>query len=93
MDIASSIKDFMGRRSYARLTLCDWNEPPQTEGEWSPNWIAKETKSTIYCPEQLAGHGRIDYLMSKRCKVENIRKDLEFREHSDHEPVVATVII
>lgn len=76
----------------ARIAVGDWNESPTTSGEYSPAWLAESTKSKAYTPASFAGHGHIDWVLAKGCTVENIFKDLDIREASDHEPVVFTVV-
>lgn len=79
-----------GRRT--RLVAGDWNEPPATMGTWSPGWVAAAAGATAYPTESRAGHGRIDYPMVKRGVCRDVRKDLQLREGSDHEPVVFEVV-
>jgi len=76
------------RTRYAALISADWNENPETRGQWSPRWLANTTDSTVFCPRQRAGHGRIDYSIGKGLTIGRTFKDLEIREGSDHEPVV-----
>lgn len=75
----------------ARIALGDWNEIHSTQGEYSPGWLAKATNSKAFNPTSRAGHGRIDWVMAKGCVINNVRKDLDIAEASDHEPVVFSV--
>ena len=75
----------------ARIAVGDWNEAPTTSGEYSPKWLETTTKSASYTPTSRAGHGHIDWVMAKGCRITNIFKDLDIREYSDHEPVIFTV--
>lgn len=94
------LDDYMGiaKRIYRYFTFPgkkivagDFNESSSTEGEWSPAWIAKRTGAKVYTPFSRAGHGRIDYVLAKNVRVSGIKKDLDIKEESDHEPVVFTV--
>lgn len=76
----------------ARLAAGDWNEPPHTTGTYSPQWLARVTRSMLRAPQSLAGHGRIDYAIGKGCRVEGIFKDTAIPELSDHEPVIFKVV-
>jgi exonuclease III len=75
-----------------RVAAGDWNEPPTTQGKYSPGWIAHTTHSKAVAPAALAGHGRIDYPMVNSGRLEKVFKDLNISELSDHEPVVFTVL-
>lgn len=96
-DLISAVK---GLRNYfrwpcirnARIAAGDWNEPPETDGEYSPQWIARKSKANTVAPTSKAGHGRIDWVMYKGCSIRNIVKDTDIKEASDHEPVVFTVV-
>ncbi len=76
----------------ARLVAGDWNEPPQTRGMYSPQWLANMTRSHLRYPLSREGHGRIDYAIGKGCRIEGIKKDLLIPELSDHEPVIFKVV-
>jgi hypothetical protein len=76
----------------ARLVAGDWNEPPHTTGQYTPSWLANTTSSNLAAPQSLAGHGRIDYVIGKGCRVEGIFKDTAIAELSDHEPVIFKVV-
>ena len=76
----------------ARLAAGDWNEPPSTPGQYTPRWIATRSGADIQAPQSLAGHGRIDYAMSKGARIEDIFKDTKIPELSDHEPVIFRVV-
>lgn len=88
LPLARAVKRFMLRGNNTRVALGDWNEKPETMGPWSPGWIAARSGSTIACPDQVAGFGRIDYAMVKNGDITHIWKDLKSAEGSDHEPVV-----
>lgn len=86
----------LGLRRYlrgpnARLAAGDWNEPPETSGRYSPQWIAAESRSLIWAPKRSTGHGRIDYVMARGALVTDLHVDDVVTEHSDHEPVIFTV--
>lgn len=75
----------------ARIAVGDWNEAPTTTGEYSPQWLAQYTDSVASTPQSREGHGHIDWVMAKGCRVLNIFKDTDIHEGSDHEPVVYTI--
>ena len=75
----------------ARVVIGDWNEPPETRGTYTPNWLAEQTGAKIACPDSRAGHGRIDYALYKGCEVTGTFKDAATVEFSDHEPVIFTI--
>lgn len=75
----------------ARLVAGDMNEPPTTAGAFSPRWIAKVTRAALAVPVSRAGHGRIDYVIHKGCRITTIFKDTKIPELSDHEPVIFVV--
>ena len=75
----------------ARLAAGDWNEAPDTYGQYSPGWLKSKTQAHTAVPASMKGHGHIDWTMFKGCVVTGIFKDLEIREGSDHEPVVFAV--
>lgn len=75
-----------------RIAAGDWNEAPMTEGEYSPGWLMRWTKAKSWKPASRLGHGWIDWVMGKGVNVTKIFKDTEFREGSDHEPVIFTVV-
>lgn len=76
---------------YGRIAAADWNESPDTIGEYSPGKIARDKGAKTWTPESRVGHGRIDWVMGKGVKVTKIFKDLDIKEGSDHEPVIFTV--
>jgi hypothetical protein len=88
------LRGFLGRPSFinARLAAGDWNEPPHTTGLYTPQWLARVTRSDMKAPQSLAGHGRIDYAIAKGARIEGILKDTAIPELSDHEPVVFQVV-
>lgn len=51
----------------------DWNEPASTQGKWSPQWIAQQAGMTTHGGVETHGHGRIDYEISKGCRVSNVK--------------------
>lgn len=75
----------------ARLVAGDMNEPPSTLGAFSPAWIARTARAHLAFPKSREGHGRIDYVLFKGCRVTRIWKDTEISELSDHEPVIFIV--
>ncbi len=74
-----------------RIALGDWNENPETMGQYSPAWIAKARKAKTWAPESREGHGRIDYVMGKGVDVPHLFKAVDFNEKSDHEAVIFVV--
>jgi hypothetical protein len=85
---------YLGRPSIfnARLAAGDWNEPPSTDGRYTPQWLAETTHSQLAVPASREGHGRIDYAIGKGCRIKDIRKDTAIPELSDHEPVIFRVV-
>jgi endonuclease/exonuclease/phosphatase family metal-dependent hydrolase len=85
---------FLARPGFwnARLVAGDWNEPPQTVGQWTPRWLARTTGSRLAVPTSREGHGRIDYAVVKGARVVEIFKDTTIPELSDHEPVIFKVV-
>lgn len=77
---------------HARLAAGDWNEPPHTTGIYSPQWLARVTRSELRSPQSREGHGRIDYAIAKGARLVDVKKDLLIPELSDHEPVVFKVV-
>lgn len=88
------LRKFLGHRGIVNAWLAagDWNEPPHTRGLYTPQWLARRTRSHLAVPESLAGHGRIDYAIAKGARVVGIVKDTKIPELSDHEPVVFKVV-
>lgn len=87
------LKRYLGKstKRNARLAAGDWNEPPTTSGQYSPTWLRKTTKSSYHLPTSTAGHGHIDWMISKGIRVLSIIKDTHFKQGSDHKPVIFTV--
>lgn len=72
---------FPGPRAY----LGDLNEPPGSEGLWSPRWVANQAKADIAHPDT---KWNIDYGIYKGCRAISCRKYSGFQEGSDHDLVV-----
>ncbi len=72
-----------------KMVIGDWNEPPETVGEYTPRNIAERANAKISAPKRnAAGHGTIDYLIGKGFKVLHVIEDLKLPEKSDHNLVV-----
>ncbi|WP_170115663.1 peptidoglycan-binding domain-containing protein [Melittangium boletus] len=67
----------------------DWNEPASTQGKWSPGWIAQQAGMNTHGGVKTHGNGRIDWEMSKGCRVSNIKAGPT--GGSDHNIVTFTV--
>jgi exonuclease III len=67
----------------------DWNEPESTQGKWSPGWLAQQVGMATHGGVKTHGHGRIDWEMSKGCRVSNVKAGPTLG--SDHNIVTFTV--
>jgi hypothetical protein len=87
--LAFAKRQLQNNPDQALLIGGDWNEPASTQGKWSPGWIAQQAGMTTHGGVKTHGHGRIDYELSRGCRVSNVKAGPT--GGSDHNIVTFTV--